>query len=158
MTGIPALVALVMTALPLFASRSTMIRALTPALIMPSAMVWNLATSPPAFWMSESMPAASNAFFRNGRSADSQRGEEAESGRITPTLPLTVVPPVEPPVAVSPPLLEPPQAVRASRPAVATAATAKIFLRIVVWSSFVQGRTSATSVHRNTSGRAVSRF
>jgi hypothetical protein len=50
-------------------------------------MVANLALSPLAFWMSASMPAAANASVRNGRSAVSQRADDAASGRITPTLP-----------------------------------------------------------------------
>src|ERR687886_880882 len=88
MTGMPAALAFLMTAEPESGSRSTMSRALTPSLIMPSAMLWNLLTSPPAFWMSEPMPAASNACLSSGRSAVSHRAEEAESGRMTPTLPL----------------------------------------------------------------------
>src|ERR1700742_1455657 len=44
-----------------------------------------------AFWMSDLMPAASNAFFRNGRSTVSQRVEDLESGSRTPTLPSFLV-------------------------------------------------------------------
>ncbi len=61
---------------------------LTPSLIIESQIVPNLAVSPPAFWMSDSMPASSKAFWRLGRSLPSQRGEVVASGRITPTLPL----------------------------------------------------------------------
>ena len=55
-------------------------------LIMPSAMVWNLALSPAAFWMSASTPAAVKASVRNLRSAVSHRADDAASGRMTPTL------------------------------------------------------------------------
>src|SRR5689334_23452782 len=114
MTGIPASLAFLMTAAPESESRLTMSSALTPELIMPSAMLWNLLTSPPAFWMSDWMPAASNACLSSGRSAVSQRAEEAESGRITPTLP-PAADGDDPPaaaelVAALEPPLEPPQA------------------------------------------------
>ncbi len=87
MVGMPAWLALAMTAAPVSESRLTMSSALTPEEIMPSAMVWNLALSPPAFWMSASTPAALKASPRNWRSAVSQRAEDAESGRMTPTFP-----------------------------------------------------------------------
>src|SRR6185437_3203984 len=53
----------------------------------PCAMLWNLALSPRAFWMSALMPAAANALLSAGRSAVSQRVEDWVSGRITPTVP-----------------------------------------------------------------------
>src|SRR4051794_16580393 len=120
----PAPLAFLMTAAPESESRLTMSSALTPELIMPSAMLWNLLTSPPAFWMSDWTPAASNACLSSGRSAPSQRAEEAESGRITPTFPLAAdvdgeAPP--PAAAELEELSEPPQAVRPSRPAALTA-------------------------------------
>ena len=124
MTGMPASLAFLMTAAPESESRLTMSRALTPSLIIPSAMLWNLLTSPPAFWMSDWMPAASNACLSRGRSAVSQRAEEAESGRITPTLPTgrrASTRPPPPAAAELEELSEPPQAVRPSRPAAPTA-------------------------------------
>src|SRR5690349_9223764 len=47
-----------------------------------SAMVAYLDSSPSAFWMSDSNPASVNAASRAGRSPDSQRGDDAESGRM----------------------------------------------------------------------------
>ena len=73
----------------------------------------NLATSPPAFWMSDSMPASSNAFCRLGRSLASQRGEVVASGRITPTLPPELAAPA---VAASPLLRVAVAAARSERP------------------------------------------
>src|SRR5919202_4016310 len=134
MTGMPALLAFLMTAVPESGSRSTMSRALTPSLIMPSAMLWNLLTSPPAFWMSDWMPAESNACLSSGRSAPSQRAEEAESGRMTPTLPLPAADEDDPPppaAAELEELSEPPQAVRPSRPAAPTATSPTKRLRML---------------------------
>src|SRR3954453_12744737 len=134
MTGMPASLAFLMTAAPESESRLTMSSALTPELIMPSAMLWNLLTSPPAFWMSDWMPAASNACLSSGRSAPSQRAEEAESGRITPTLlPAAAGDDAPPPAAAELELeeLEPPQAVRPSRPAALTATSPRKRLRIL---------------------------
>src|SRR6187402_1889835 len=48
-----------------------------------SAMVAYLLVSHWAFWMSASKPASLNAFARAGRSLFSQRGDDAESGRMT---------------------------------------------------------------------------
>src|SRR5665213_3770999 len=67
-------------------SIDVMMRTLTPSWIMPCAMLWNLALSPSAFWMSALMPAAENALFRAGRSAVSHRVDDWVSGRITPTV------------------------------------------------------------------------
>src|SRR3954452_21667960 len=88
MTGMPAALAFLMTAAPESESRLTMSSALTPELIMPSAMLWNLLTSPPAFWMSEATPAASNPCLLSGRSAPSRRAEAPVAGRIALPLPL----------------------------------------------------------------------
>ena len=87
---------------------------------MPSQIVPNFDLSPFAFWMSDSMPAASNAALSSGRSLASHRGEVAASGRITPTLPAELSPP--------PPLSSPPSSPQAdsSRVAVARVATAQI--------------------------------
>src|SRR5919199_1866974 len=147
MTGMPAALAFLMTAEPESGSRSTMSRALTPLLIMPSAMLWNLLTSPPAFWMSDSMPAASNACLSSGRSAVSHRADEAASGRMTPTEPLAAAlvdddapaPPVEeleelsePPQAEGPEELPGPgRAAGPSRPAALTATSPTKRLRML---------------------------
>ncbi len=64
-----------------------MARTFTPEVSMPSAMVAILALSPSAFWMSHSMPAASQAAVMSGRSKASQRADDFESGRMKPTLP-----------------------------------------------------------------------
>ncbi len=82
----PAAAAFFRQAPPESESRLTIIRTWTPSLIMLSQIVPNLALSPPAFWMSDSMPASSKAFFRLGRSLASQRGDVVASGRITPDL------------------------------------------------------------------------
>src|SRR3954453_19293231 len=87
MTGMLAALAFLITAAPESESRLTISMALTPSLIMPSAMLWNLATSPPAFWMSDWVPAASNAALSSGRSAVSHRAEDAESGGMPPPFP-----------------------------------------------------------------------
>src|SRR5665213_1039840 len=68
-------------------SFDVMMRTLKPSWIMACAMLWNLALSPSAFWMSALMPAAANALTSAGRSAVSQRVEDWVSGRITPTEP-----------------------------------------------------------------------
>ena len=68
MTFTPAAWALLMTAEPLVGSMLSMISTLTPSLSMPSAMVWNAAGSPCAFWMSALTPAAWNAAVRFGLS------------------------------------------------------------------------------------------
>src|SRR3954454_13222757 len=89
----PAAAAFFRHAPPESESRFTIISTCTPPLIMLSQIVPNLALSPPAFWMSDSIPASSKAFLRLGRSLDSQRGEVVASGRITPTLPVDLEPP-----------------------------------------------------------------
>src|ERR1700712_916072 len=48
-----------------------------------SAIVAYLLVSPCAFWTSALKPASVNALVRAGRSRLSQRGDEAESGRMT---------------------------------------------------------------------------
>src|SRR5690242_20985805 len=95
MLTMPAAAAFLRQAAPELESRLTIIRTLTPSLIIESQIVPNLVVSPPAFWMSEPMPASSKAFFRLGRSLPSQRGEVVASGRITPTFPplLLLLPP-----------------------------------------------------------------
>src|ERR1044072_596013 len=110
MLTMPASVAFFRHAAPESGSRLTIMRTLTPSLIIESQIVPNLLVSPPAFWMSDSTPAASNALVRLGRSLFSQRGEVVASGRMTPTLPLD--PPSFPPVVLLLSLL-PPQGERA---------------------------------------------
>src|SRR3954447_26054550 len=87
MLVMPAAVAFLRQAPPESGSRLTIIRTLTPSLIIESQIVPNLAVSPPAFWMSDWMPASLKALVRLGRSLPSQRGEVVASGRTTPTLP-----------------------------------------------------------------------
>ena len=115
----PAAAAFFRQAPPESESRLTIIRTETPLLIMPSQMVPNLALSPPAFWMSDSMPAASNAFLRLGRSLASQRGDVVASGRITPTFFAADPEPPPPPLSELPPPHA--EAVRASTPTAASA-------------------------------------
>src|SRR6478735_7757419 len=74
-----------MQAAPLALSRLVSRMTFTPALIMPSHRVPNLATLPFAFWMSAPTPAVLKAAVRYGRSLFSQRADEAVSGRMTPT-------------------------------------------------------------------------
>ena len=81
-------------------------------------MVAILVLSPSAFWMSNCTPAALNASPRYVRSAVSQRTDDFESGRITPTLPVTA-----PPVVVAAP---PAAAVVAAAAAVVAAAAAVV--------------------------------
>ena len=118
MLWIPASFAFLRQAAPDSESRLTIIRTETPSLIMESQVLPNLATSPSALVMIDSMPASSNAFFRLGRSLASQRGEVTASGRITPTF-LAASPP-SPPLS----LLSLPHAERDSAPSTPTAARA----------------------------------
>src|SRR5262249_14978835 len=110
-------------------SRLTISSTWTPSLIMLSQMVLNLALSPLAFWMSELMPAVSNALFRYGRSFDSQRGEAGASGRISPTLPLAAPPLLGGPGPALLVLLLP-HAAPPSVPIAARASSATVFLRM----------------------------
>jgi hypothetical protein len=64
-------------------------------------MVAYFDSSPSAFWMSDSKPASVNAFSRAGRSPPSQRGDDAESGRMMQAR-AVVSPPVLPPVPEHP--------------------------------------------------------
>src|SRR5215218_7128152 len=66
-----------------FTSRSTF----APFVIACSACCCCVDLSPSAFWIVDFTPAASNAFFRNGRSTVSQRTDDFESGSRTATLP-----------------------------------------------------------------------
>src|SRR5690348_15275199 len=126
MVLMPAVWAFFRQAEPESESRLTIRRTFTPSLIMLSHSVPNLALSPPAFWMSDWMPAESNAAFSSGRSLASQRGELAESGRITPTF-LLEPPLAEPP---APPELELEQAASRNAAADTVARAASERLRI----------------------------
>src|SRR5919199_1771463 len=125
----PAFLALVSTSAPDAGSRLTIMRTLTPSLIIESAMVANLFLSPRAFWMSALTPAAVNACCRYGLSNDSQRADDCVSGRITPTwappppAALLELPPAPPVLVDDDPLPELPQAARPSSPAALTATT-----------------------------------
>src|SRR4051812_40017043 len=94
----PAAAAFFRQAPPESESRLTIISTWTPPLIMLSQMVPNLALSPPAFWMSDSIPASSKAFWRRGGSLAPHRGGGVASGRIPPTLPADFEPPPPPPL------------------------------------------------------------
>ncbi len=59
-------------------------------------MVTYLLVTPYAFWMSASKPASVNAFCSGGRSPFSQRGDDAESGRMTQARVALLEPPVLP--------------------------------------------------------------
>ena len=104
MVATPCDLALSSTALPVPESRLTIIRTLTPLVIIWSAMVWNAVLSFCAFWMSDSTPAASNAALRYLRSAPSQRAEDLLSGRITPIFGFLAL---EPPASSEEPPLSP---------------------------------------------------
>src|SRR4051794_24096194 len=142
MLVIPAAVAFLRHAAPDSGSRLTIMRTLTPSLIIESQIVPNFAVSPPAFWMSEPTPAALNAASRLGRSLFSQRGDVVVSGRITPTVPL--VAPLEPP-ELAELLLLPPQAVSASVNTAPTAARLAHFDVAIDFPSFHSDVPSATT-------------
>src|SRR5437016_4244429 len=119
MVGMPAVLALSSTALPVPLSRLTIIRTLTPFVIIWSAMVWNDVLSPCAFWMSYWRPAALNASLRYLRSFVSQRAEDLLSGRMTPIFAVFAAPVVLPelgvelePHAARPPDVNSPTAIR----------------------------------------------
>src|SRR3954447_13306206 len=122
----PCVLAFSRTALPEPESRLTIMRTLTPLVIIWSAMVWNWVLSPWAFCTSASTPAASNASSRYFRSAVSQRAEDLVSGRMTPIFGVFVFPP---PVSSPPgPLFAQPASSRAE--AEKTAAATMELLRM----------------------------
>src|SRR5690606_23374055 len=92
-----------------------------------SPMVENLLTSPWAFWMSASKPAAVRPSWRYLRSKSSQRLEEAESGRMTQARLPAASPPVSPPVFVPPPEPAQPASSMAADADRAAAATSEDF-------------------------------
>src|SRR5215210_3569762 len=96
MTLTPCDLALAAIAAPEPESRLTSSRTLAPLVMACSACCCWVDLSPSAFWISDSTPAASKAFFRNGRSTVSQRTEDLESGSSTATLPAFLSPPPPP--------------------------------------------------------------
>src|SRR5690349_16458299 len=144
MLVMPAVVAFLRQAAPESESRLTIIRTLTPSLIIESQIVPNLAVSPPAFWMSDSTPASLKALVRLGRSLPSHRGEVVASGRITPTLPLLPLPLGD--FALSLPLSLLPQAAVAKRSIAAAAAREAIRVRLVLSICNLHGASRVTSV------------
>src|SRR5215216_7204001 len=87
MTFTPCDFALAAMAAPEPESRFTSSSTFAPFVIACSACCCCVDLSPSAFWIVDLTPAASNAFFRNGRSTVSQRTDDLESGRRTATLP-----------------------------------------------------------------------
>src|SRR4051795_5347428 len=87
MTLTPCDLALAAIAAPEPESRLTSSSTLAPLVIACSACCCWADLSPSAFVMVDFTPAASNAFFRNGRSTVSQRTDDLESGSRTATLP-----------------------------------------------------------------------
>ena len=125
MLWMPASAAFFRQALPDSEPRLTIIRTWTPSLIMPSQMLPNFAVSPSAFWMSDSMPAASKAACRLVRSLASHRGEVVASGRITPTFPVAL------PLLDSFPLLSPLSSPQAAVPTAMSPITASEAMRFM---------------------------
>src|SRR3954447_8634299 len=87
MTLTPCDLALAAIAAPEPESRLTSSSTLAPLVIACSACCCWADLSPSALVMVDFTPAASNAFFRNGRSTVSQRTDDLESGSSTATLP-----------------------------------------------------------------------
>src|SRR3954454_9999613 len=94
MVDTPCFLACCSIAAPEALSRLTIARTVTPPVIICCAMVCIFWASFCAFWMSYLTPAALNAASSFGRSWLSHRGEEGVSGRITPTLPDALPPPL----------------------------------------------------------------
>ena len=90
MTLTPWDLAFAAIAAPLPESRFTSSRTFAPFVIACSACCCWADLSPSAFWISDSMLAASKAALRNGRSTVSQRTDDLESGSSTATLPASV--------------------------------------------------------------------
>src|SRR5215213_640146 len=110
-------------------SRFTSSSTLAPLLIACSACCCWVDLSPSAFWISDSTPASSNAFFRNGLSTVSQRTDDLESGSSTATLPASSPPPPPPPPELEPESSSPQPATASAQPA-ATVATNHALLRM----------------------------
>src|SRR5919205_3851309 len=92
MTLTPWGFALAAIAAPEPESRFTSSSTFAPFVIACSACCCWADLSPSAFVIVDLTPAASNAFFRNGRSTVSQRVDDLESGRSTATLPFDLLP------------------------------------------------------------------
>src|SRR5918999_3980050 len=121
MTLTSCALALAAIAAPEPESRLTSSSTVAPFVIACSACCCWVALSPSAFWISDSIPAASNACLRNGRSTVSQRTDDRESGSSTATLPAS--PPLSEAAPPPPPSSSSPQAASASAPpAISTAA------------------------------------
>ena len=89
MTLTPCDFALAAIAAPEPESRFTSSSTFAPFVIACSACCCWADLSPSALLIVDLTPAASNAFFRNGRSTVSQRMDDLESGSSTATLPLS---------------------------------------------------------------------
>src|SRR3954447_7583871 len=87
MTLTPCDLAFAAIAAPEPESRFTSSSTFAPFVIACSACCCCVDLSPSAFWISDWTPAASNAFFRNGRSTVSHRTDDLESGSSPATLP-----------------------------------------------------------------------
>src|SRR3978361_391355 len=87
MTLTPCDLALAAIAAPEPESRFTSSSTFAPFVIACSACCCWADLSASALVMTDFTPAASNAFFRNGRSTFSQRVDDFESGSSTPTVP-----------------------------------------------------------------------
>src|SRR3954447_21585367 len=87
MTLTPREFALASIAAPEPESRLTSSSTLAPLVIICSACCCCVDLSPSALSMIAFTPAASNAFFRSGRSTVSQRTDDLVSGSSTPTVP-----------------------------------------------------------------------
>src|SRR5918994_6958442 len=122
MTLTPCDFALAAIAAPEPESRFTSSSTFAPFVIACSACCCCVALSPSAFWISDSTPASSNAFFRNGRSTVSQRTDDFESGSSTATLPASSPPPPPPP-PLEPESSSPHPATASAQPAATVAAS-----------------------------------
>src|SRR5215216_6406122 len=129
MTLTPCDLAFTAIAAPEPESRLTSSSTLAPFVIACSACCCCVDLSPSAFWISDSMPASSNAFLRNGRSTVSQRTDDLESGSSTATLPASSPPPPPPPPELEPESSSPHPATASAQPA-ATVATNHAPLRM----------------------------
>src|SRR3954468_287890 len=87
MTFTPCDFAFAAIAAPEPESRFTSSSTFAPFVIACSACCCWADLSASALVMTDLTPAASNAFFRNGPSTTSQRGDDFESGSSTPTVP-----------------------------------------------------------------------
>src|SRR3954468_2267366 len=103
-------------------SRFTSSSTFAPFVIACSACCCCVDLSPSAFEIVTGTPAASKAFFRNGRSTVSQRTDDFESGSRTATLPLSPPPPPPPAAPLVPPLSSSPQPTKTSAPVAAISA------------------------------------